>query len=55
MINLVDSGTYDVAFTSKPCTFSEVRKVSDEHKTLPAKSTYIEPKLRAGMIIQEFI
>ena len=55
LVNLVDSGTFDVAFTSKPCTFSEVRRVSDESKTLPAKSTYIEPKLRSGMIIQEFI
>jgi uncharacterized protein (DUF1015 family) len=54
LINLVDSGTFDIAFTSKACTFQEVRKVSDMHHTLPAKSTYIEPKLRAGMIIQEF-
>ncbi len=54
LVNLVDSGTFDIAFTSKACNFREVRKVSDEHHTLPAKSTYIEPKLRAGMIIQEF-
>lgn len=52
--NLVDGGTYDMAFTSKACTFEEVRKISDLGHTLPAKSTYIEPKLRSGIIIQEF-
>ncbi|PCJ67334.1 MAG: hypothetical protein COA58_03160 [Bacteroidetes bacterium] len=54
MTQLVDSKTYNVAFTSKACSFSEVRMVSDRNQTLPPKSTYIEPKLRAGMIIQEF-
>ncbi|MGB1038879.1 MAG: DUF1015 family protein [Bacteroidia bacterium] len=54
LLDLVDSRTYNVAITSKECTFQEVRKVSDQERTLPAKSTYIEPKLRSGMIIQEF-
>lgn len=54
LLELVDSKTYNVAITSKECTFKEVRRVSDEQRTLPAKSTYIEPKLRSGMIIQEF-
>jgi len=54
MINLVDSKTFSVAITTKPCTFSDVRRVSDRNSTLPPKSTYIEPKLRAGLIIQEF-
>ena len=54
LLELVDSHTYNIALTSKECTFSEVRKVSDMHSTLPPKSTYIEPKLRAGIIIQEF-
>ena len=54
MTDLIDSNTYRVAFTSKACDFNEVRKVADNDKTLPPKSTYIEPKLRAGMLIQEF-
>ena len=54
MVDLIDSNTYSVAFTSKACDFNEVRKVADNDKTLPPKSTYIEPKLRAGMLIQEF-
>ncbi|MDB9882910.1 DUF1015 domain-containing protein [Bacteroidia bacterium] len=51
---LVDSEAYSVAITTKPCDFSEVRKVADANNTLPPKSTYIEPKLRSGIIIQEF-
>ena len=54
LVNLVDSKTFDVAFTTMACDFSEVRAVSELHHVLPAKSTYIEPKLRSGMIIQEF-
>jgi len=54
MVDLIDSNTYSVAFTSKACDFNEVRKVADNDKTLPPKSTYIEPKLRAAMLIQEF-
>jgi len=54
LIELVNKRIYNIAFTTKECTFEEVRKVSDMNSTLPPKSTYIEPKLRAGMIIQEF-
>lgn len=54
LVNLVDQGTYNFAFTSKPCTFEEIRRTSDAAHIMPPKSTYIEPKLRAGLIIQEF-
>lgn len=54
LVNLVDSDTYDVAITNKPCSFKEVRLISDLDQILPAKSTFIEPKLRSGLIIQEF-
>ncbi|MDG2455949.1 MAG: DUF1015 family protein, partial [Bacteroidia bacterium] len=54
MCDLINDGTYAVAITNKACSFEEIRNVSDAGKTLPPKSTYIEPKLRAGMIIQEF-
>lgn len=55
LLDLVDTQTFEIAITTKPCSFPEVRKVSDEQRVLPAKSTFIEPKLRAGVIIQEFI
>ena len=54
MCDLINDGTYAIAITNKACSFEEVRSVSDAGKTLPPKSTYIEPKLRAGMIVQEF-
>ena len=52
--NLIDADTYSLAITTKACNFSEVRLVADQNDTMPPKSTYIEPKLRAGLIIQEF-
>jgi uncharacterized protein (DUF1015 family) len=52
--NLIDVDTYSLAITMKACNFSEVRLVADQNNTMPPKSTYIEPKLRAGLIIQEF-
>jgi len=52
--NLIDADTYSIAITTKACNFSEVRLVADQNDTMPPKSTYIEPKLRAGLIIQEF-
>ena len=54
LLSLVDTGAYNYAFTIKPCEFREIRRISDEESTLPPKSTYIEPKLRAGMLIQSF-
>ena len=54
MCDLVNKEIYKIAITNKPCDFSDVRQISDSNKTLPPKSTYIEPKLRSGMIIQEF-
>ena len=54
MCDLVNKKIYRIAITNKSCDFSDVRQISDSNKTLPPKSTYIEPKLRSGMIIQEF-
>jgi uncharacterized protein (DUF1015 family) len=44
---------YDVVFTLAPMHFEEVRKVADANKTMPPKSTWILPKLRSGLFIQE--
>ena len=54
LCNLIDCGIYQIAITNKSCNFKDVRHISDEGRTLPPKSTYIEPKLRSGMVIQEF-
>jgi uncharacterized protein (DUF1015 family) len=55
LISLIDNYTYTVAITTKACDFASIRKVAEAHNVLPPKSTYIEPKLRAGLIIQEFL
>jgi uncharacterized protein (DUF1015 family) len=32
----------------------EIQEVADAGQTMPPKSTWIEPKLLTGMLIQEF-
>lgn len=49
--NAVDSGAYDLAFSLFPVSMEQIKKVSDEGKSMPPKSTYIEPKLRSGLTI----
>jgi uncharacterized protein (DUF1015 family) len=47
----VNFGKFDVAFSLFPVSIEQIKQVSDEHKIMPPKSTYIEPKLRSGLII----
>ena len=47
----VDNGKYEVAFILNPITIEAIKKVADKGKIMPPKSTYIEPKLRSGIII----
>ena len=49
--NAVDSGDYRVAFALKPITIEQLKNVSHQNQVMPPKSTYIEPKLRSGLII----
>ena len=49
--NAVDSGDYRVAFALKPITIEQLKNVSDQNQVMPPKSTYIEPKLRSGLIM----
>jgi uncharacterized protein (DUF1015 family) len=41
-------------FFLHPLTFSEIQNIADRGKTLPPKSTYIDPKLLTGLLIYEF-
>jgi uncharacterized protein (DUF1015 family) len=54
MKKLLNAGDIDMVISNFPISFSEVKQVADANKTMPPKSTYIEPKLRGGMIIQKF-
>ena len=44
----------DMVISNFPISFDEVKQVADANRTMPPKSTYIEPKLRGGMVIQKF-
>jgi len=47
----VDSGAYQVAFALKPVTVKQMKEVADRNEIMPPKSTYVEPKLRSGLVI----
>ena len=49
---LVDSGRAAVAFALFPTSIDDVMQVADAGKVMPAKSTWFEPKLRSGMVVQ---
>ena len=47
----VDSKEFEVAFILKPIPINALKQVADNNLSMPPKSTYIEPKLRSGLII----
>lgn len=50
---MVDSGAFEVGFTLFPIPFADIRKLADANEILPPKSTYIEPKIRSGLLLHE--
>lgn len=48
---IVDSGNAMAGFGLFPVTMSEIIKVADEGGTMPPKSTWVEPKLRSGLVV----
>lgn len=51
---IINSGTADAAFILFPNSMAEIKSVADAGQTMPPKSTWIEPKLLTGMLIQKF-
>ncbi len=49
----VDNGLYDIAFALFPINICQIKQIADADITMFPKSTYIEPKLRSGLIIYE--
>ncbi len=47
----VDNGEFDIAITLYPTSVEEVKKVAEENLIMPPKSTWIEPKIRTGLIV----
>ena len=50
----VDNGNYKVGFGLVPITIEEMKEIADAELKMPPKTSYIEPKLRSGLIMYEF-
>lgn len=51
LVKLVDSNKYKIAFSMYPVTVEQLLKVADAGEVMPPKSTWFEPKLRSGMVV----
>ncbi|MTD40320.1 DUF1015 family protein [Erwinia sp. CPCC 100877] len=50
---LVDSGTWTIAFAVYPTTMDDLLNVADAGKIMPPKSTWFEPKLLSGLFVHD--
>lgn len=53
LVKRVDSGEA-VAFSMFPTTVDQLMAISDAGQIMPPKSTWFEPKLRSGLVVQTF-
>jgi len=51
LTRLVNSGEYKLAFSLFSTSIKQLLDVADAGKVMPPKSTWFEPKLRSGMIV----
>lgn len=51
LIKLVDSDKYKLAFALYPVSVEQLLAVADANQVMPPKSTWFEPKLRSGMVV----
>lgn len=51
LVKLVDSGKYKMAFSMYPTSIQQLLDVADAGEVMPPKSTWFEPKLRSGMVV----
>jgi len=50
----VDSGHAAIAFSMYPTTVDQLMAIADAGEIMPPKSTWFEPKLRSGLVVQTF-
>jgi uncharacterized protein (DUF1015 family) len=50
---IIDRKEFDLAITLYKTSVEEIISIADNHLIMPPKSTWIEPKLRTGLIIYE--
>ncbi len=48
---LVNSGQFKAAFSLYPTSIEQLLRVADAGEVMPPKSTWFEPKLRDGMVV----
>ncbi len=48
---LVDEGKFKVAFGLYPVSMQQLKNIADNNCIMPPKTTWIEPKLRSGLVI----
>lgn len=51
---LVDSGNYKVAFAMYPLKMNDLLAIADAGEVMPPKSTWFEPKLLSGLVVNVF-
>ena len=49
--NRVDSGEMKIAFALFPATLDQLINIADAGEIMPPKSTWFEPKLKSGLVI----
>jgi uncharacterized protein (DUF1015 family) len=50
----VDKQGTGSAFTLFAPTVEDIKRIADAGQTMPPKSTWVEPKLRSGLVVYEF-
>jgi uncharacterized protein (DUF1015 family) len=48
---LVNSGQFKIAFSLYPTSIAQLLTVADAGEVMPPKSTWFEPKLRSGLVV----
>ncbi len=51
MMEDVDRGEYRLAFSLSPVPLEQLKEVADREEVMPPKTTWIEPKLRSGLMV----
>jgi len=53
LLNSVDIGEFDIAFMLAPPSAEQIVSVAESGETLPAKTTYIQPKFPVGLLVHK--
>jgi uncharacterized protein (DUF1015 family) len=54
MKKAVDDGKAEIAFGLYPVTMDHLKWIADTNRIMPPKSTWVEPKMRSGLVIYSF-